>query len=242
MGFTEGARLAPPPTQTVHEKPPRPQDWENRLRELPREWKLMVEDFGLTKSTVSRFADQASRGDEKAMARLEPLKQFYFEIMGMTLHERVVRHEDGELAGKPVIDIINGEEHIRKETRSVWGIRDGYDLTVDAKARKPKPGMIKAKIDRHFYSFVTLLEFVKKGVPLKFHGQGHPNMEGFKEAHSALTKGGTLEPEFFNDKKRLSESIDKVIAATADPARYDTLTMLKPFLVDGKKTTWNGLD
>ena len=241
MAFTELGRTLAPPPEEKKEPAPRANQWDNRLRELPREWKLMLEDFGLTKSSASKYAEQAANGDEKSKAKLEPLKQFFFEMMGMTQHNRVVRHEDGKDALKPVMITVDGETRPKTEIRSVWGMREGYDLNVLQHAKKPKAAHHKNRVDRHFYSLVTLLEFLKKAVPLKIHGRAHPNPEGFKESHGFVTKGGTASAEAFADKKRLSDDIDKVIKATPDPARRDTLEMLKPFLIDGKKTTWDGL-
>lgn len=222
-------------------KPPQPHHWQMRLKELPREFKLAIEDFGMNKQTLIRYADQALRGDEKAIAKLEPLKQFYFELMRMAETSRPVLHEEGELAGKPFTEIDDyGMTRVVKESRSAFAMDKGYDLVTERTARKPRQHHLKLKVDEHFYSLCQMLEFLKLSLPLKFHGQAHPNPHQFKESHDAVAKGGAVKAKAFADRKALEEEFERVIKNTDDPARRDILEMLKPFVMDGKTSDWEG--
>lgn len=221
---------------------PRAHEWTMRLRELPREWKLMIEDFGFTKNTLSKYAEQAKRGDKKAAEKLDPLKQFYFTLMGMTQHERVVRYEEGDRVTKPIVSVVDGQTVFQYETRSIFGMREGYDMATEGKGRRPRPGNIKDKVDEHFYDLAVLLEWIKKAVPNKIYGRAHPNPEAFKESHRVVAGGGAVEAKAFTDKKTLEAGMRKVIENTEDPVRRDMLEMLIPYLLEGKQTDWNGLD
>lgn len=235
--------LAPPPVKKKS-PPPRAEEWEMRLRELPREWKLMLEDFGFTKTTLARYADQAKRGEKKAIDKIEPLKQFFFTLMGLTKHNRIVRHEEGELVGKPVMEEVNGELQPKKEERSVYGLRQGYDLVTDAKARKPRPGGIRSKVDEHFYDLVVLLEFLKTSAPVKLpDGRAHPNPELLAKAFENVAGGGTVASKVFAlTPQEIGAEFDRVINNTSDPARRESLELLKEHMVKGKKSDWTGED
>lgn len=238
----EATKTLAPPASKKKSVAPRAHEWAMRLRELPREWKMMVEDFGLTPNTLSRYAEQAKRNDVKAIERLEPLKQFYFTLMGMTQHERVIRYEEGDRVTKPVTQVIDGQTVMMKETRSVFGMREGYDMATEGKGRRPRPGNIRDKVDEHFYDLVVLLEWLKKNPPKKLHGRAHPDPDAFKESHKAVAGAGSVESKAFTDKKALEAAMRKVIGDTEDPVRRDMLELLIPYLTADKKTEWNGLD
>lgn len=219
-------------------KAPEPHQWPMRLRELPREWRVMAEDFGFTKGTLSRYAEQARRGDKTAIAKLEPLRQFFLTLMGMTKRDRVVRYEDGEQVNKPV---MRDDGTVVQEERSVYGMRDGYDMVVESRARKPYPGIWRDRVHEHFYILCPMLEFLKRAMPLKIHGQRHPNPEGFAEAHKAVTGGGAPEAKAFANDDALRAEFKRVIQATDDPARRDTLEMMQPYILERKRSEWDGL-
>ncbi len=242
--MAEATKTLAPPQVKKKSPAPRAHEWEVRLRELPREWKLMVEDFGFTKTTLARYAEQAKRGDAKAIAKIEPLKQFFFTLMGMTKHNRIVRHEEGELATRPVMEVVDGAPQPLKEERSVYGLRPGYDLVTDQKARKPRAGGIRAKVDEHFYDLVVLLEFLKTSPPTKLpDGRAHPNPELQAKAFANVAGGGTLPVKVFSaGEKDIIAEFDAVIARTTDPARAEILEMLKDYIAKGKKSDWDGND
>lgn len=228
-------------------KPPRANEWQWRLKELPREWHLMVEDFGLTKSTLIKYAERAINGDKAAIERLEPIKQFYLELMGKTRVNRIVRHAEGfddegkPLNGRPItFEDEYGDVQMEKEDRSAWGMNDTYDLETAQGAKKPRVSMHFEKVKTYFYHLCQHFEFVKKSVPLKIHGQRPHNPEAIKEAHEAVVKAGPLKVAGQGDKAR--EAAQKIIDNTEDPVRQDTLTMLLPFLLDGKTAEWDGRD
>lgn len=242
-----------PPRKEVVPKAPKAEDWKIHMRELPRQWKLCVEDFGLTKGTLSRYAEQAKRGDKKAIEKLEPLKQFYLTLMGLTVHERIVKHTEGPLVGKPVMvptgekELVRGQMRdvlrIEKETRSVYGVREGYDLSVNEESRKPVPGQNYLKVKAHFYDLAALLEFVKLAKQTKFYGQKHPYADEFEKAHAFLVSGGCVSSKAFaGGKKELEAAIRAVIENTEDPMRRDILEMLIPYLCSGAQSTWDGRD
>lgn len=237
MEATAKPSLAPPAARKTT-KAPEPHEWPMRLRELPREWRVMAEDFGFTKGTIARYAEQARRGDKVAIKKLEPLRQFFLTLMGMTKHDRIVRHEEGESAGKAV---MRGDGLPTTEERSVFGMRDGYDMVVEARARKPRPAILKDKVSEHFYTLCPLLEFLKRALPLKLHGQRHPNPEGFAEAHRAVTSGGCPDAKAFSDNDKVKAEFKRVLDATDDPARRDVLTLMLPYIVDSKQSEWDGL-
>lgn len=233
---TVKAAMAPAATRKPT-KAPQAHEWPMRLRELPREWRVMCEDFGLTKGTLSRYAEQAHRGDKRAIAKLEPLRQFLLTLMGLTKHDRVVRHEEGDQANKAMV--VDGKTVI--EERSVFGMREGYDMVVQDRARKPRPGIWRDKVHEHFYDLCPLLEFLKKALPLKIHGQRHPNPEGFAEAHKFATGGGSPEAKTFANDDALRAEFKRVIEATDDPSRRDTLELMQPYILNAKQSDWDGL-
>lgn len=236
-------------------KAPRASKWPMALRELPREFCLMVEDFGFTKSSLSRYADQAQRGDKNAIEKIEPMKQFFFTMMGLDKENRIVRHEEGDLEGKPVM-VGTGEiatrqngttfeiMEVQKEERSRWGIKEGYDLVTQPKARKPKVGYHKQRVDDHFYLLAPMLEWVKGTVATKMFGQTPPNLDEQREANRQLVGGDPVDAKAItqNDKKAIEAEFDRVISATANPVRRDTLIMLKPYLLKGETSKWDGTE
>lgn len=240
-----------PPAQKKETKAPDARLWGMRLRELPREWKLAAEDFGFTKGTLAKYAEQAKRGDKKAIEKIEPLRQFYLTIMGMTPDSkgRIVRHEEGELVGKPVLvqrgtTVVNGKEkpnmEVAREERSAFGIRESDRNAVSAESRKPRIGENYLKVRDHFYDLCVLLEWVKPARQAKFHGQKHPSPDEFAAAHKFLIGGGTASSKAFTDKKKLAEEFAKVIENTEDPVRRDVLEMLLPYITEGKQSEWQG--
>lgn len=245
-----------PPAPKITTKAPAANEWPWRLRELLREWKLCFEDFGLTKQTMIRYAEQAKRGDKKAIGKIEPLRQFFLTLMGMTKHNRAVKYEEGELSGKVKTrqegtKIVNNREVpnmvVETEERSVFGIREGHDLAVNEHARKPKPALIYLTVKEHFYDLCSVLEAVKPARQGKFHGRKHPSQDEFDRAHEALIgKGepGKDVPELkaFAKKETLRKQMQDIIENTNDPLRRDVLEMLIPYIADGKETEWNGED
>lgn len=244
-------KLAPPAPKKPT-KAPEARLWPLRWRELPREWKVAVEDFGFTKSSLHRYAESAKRGDKNAIAKLEPLRQFYLTIMGMTQEPkgRIVRHEEGEAVGKPVTEQrgttnVNGVEkpnyEIVREERSAFAIRESDRNVLNAEARKPRVAENYWKVYEHFYDLCALLEFVRTTRPAKFFGMNHPDPEGFSKAHKLLIGGGTPNAKTFaGAKEKLAEEFRKVIEATEDPVRRDVLEMLLPYLTEGKQSEWTG--
>lgn len=249
------AKTLAKPAAKPKTKPPRATDWPMALRELPREFGLMVEDFGFTKSSLARYADQAQRGEQRAIDKLEPMKQFFFTMMGLDKENRVVRHEDGEDVGKPVM-VGTGEFATRqngtryeimevlKEERSRWGMRDGPDMVTQPTARKPKPGYHKTRVDEHFYLLAPLLEWVKGTVATKMFGQTPPNLDELREASKKLVGGDPMDAKAITqgDKKAMEAEFDRIIGATHNPVRRDTLEMLKPYMLKGETSPWDGRD
>lgn len=214
--FKRKALLKPPEDKWPA---PRIYQWRHNLRELPRENKIMLEDFGITPTTLSGFARRAKQGDKDAVAKLEPVKQVVFELMGMDQHER----ECWDRNNKPIFvdDPLNPGQKIRKtETRSKWGVRgEGHDMHHMADVGpRPRRAHWKRLVDEHFYDLVTVMEFLKRGIPATQRGRKSPTLEQQVEA--------------------LKVACD----ATQDPQRKDSLELIKPFITNNVMSEWDGME
>lgn len=221
---------------------PRAHEWQPRLRELFREWRVMLEDFGMNKSTLARYAVQAKSGDAKAIAKIEPVRQALFTFMGLTKHMRWKRDENTGAA--LFVTNQHGDKERDVEERSIFGMRTGYDMYVEGKARRPWPGCVRDRVDEHFYSLCPLLEFIKTSAATKLpDGRTHPAADIAAKAHAnAIGAGPAIKDANKMDKAALRAAFESAIANTSDDLRRDSLKIVMAHVVDGEKAAWDGLD
>ena len=227
-------RLAKPaPLPLAVSRCPEINDWPMALRELPRQNGLMLEDFGLSKSSLAHHAMKARKGGKESAAKLEAVKQALLDLMGFDTEMREVRTEEGDKvpvmvpSDKPGImiqAIETGRPVFETEERSRWGVRaEGPDLIVTAaKSIRPVAANWKRIVEMHFLSLVVILDWVQtKPALLIGKGRKHPDPELAKESHGAL---------LHKDKGEYTHPTRKAGAAFA--AEY----------MGGKQAEWNGLD
>lgn len=213
---------------------PAANDWPISLRELPRQNAVMLEDFGLSKSSLAHYAAKAARGDKVSQQKLEPLKNCFIDMMGYDTEMREVRDEhynkipimvQGDKPGVMVQLVVDNKPAFEVEERSRWGVRgEGSDVHVTAaKSIHPVAANWKRLVETHFYALCTLLVFVKnKPEMLIAKGRKHPEPELAKEAHATLLA-----------KNNKGEYVH--------PTREAAYDFIQPYL-DGKKAEWSGLD
>lgn len=229
-------RLAKPaPLPLAVSRCPEINDWPMSLRELPRQNGLMLEDFGLSKSSLAHYVAKARKGSKEAIAKIEPVKQAFIDLMGFDTEMREVRTEEGERI--PILEddpnrpgmkrqaMENNRPLFETEERSRWGVRkEGPDLIVTAaKSIRPVGSNWKRVVEMHFYALVVILEWIKpKAELLIAKGRKHPEPEVAKAAHEALLAK--------NGKGMWEHPTRKAGAAFA--AEY----------MAGKMATWEGED